>query len=238
MNTQLHNKFTVLTSFSKVHQLARFSIRSVSNSVALWTSILLLVGFVASSVPAFAIEHTPEIQISQNIVASTHYFNTLNFKDTIYFPDGFLLESSLGLGNLLDWSEPVLTLETNVYRRIPGLKDYSLGLGYKYLYNRHSFYNELGGKLTERTLSLKVRGETTLARTDIISELSFAPFGAFTYMGEHVRSMYSLNLRLAAVTPITAQWNVILEANLGKQTYVNTTSAAQIFRVGLQYKLR
>lgn len=218
-------------------QSARAMTKVKRFTVVLCSLLALLTGLAYYSGPALAIEHTPEIQISQNIVASAHYFNTLNFKDTVYMPNGFLLESSLGLGNLLDFSEPALTLEASVYRKIPGLKEYSLGLGYKYLYDRHSFYGELGGKLSERTFSLKLRGDTTIARTGITSEVSFAPFGAYTYMGEHVRSMYTFNLRVAAVTPISANLNVMLEANLGKQTYLAQTYVAQTFRVGFQYRL-
>ena len=186
-----------------------------------------------------AIEHTLKLETAQELVLNAHYYSILNLTDIMVLPNDFVVESTLGFGNLLDLSQSVVAFETGVMKKIPGTEEYSLGLTYKYLFDRKSLYNEVGGKMRENILFIKLHGETSYGSTKVYAQLNYAPIGNFNYMGKFIRgNLHGFNVVVGVTTPINQVLNLTLEGKMGTEQYGQETSKVECFKVGLQYKLK
>ncbi len=199
-----------------------------------WICVLIISFVFFFSQNGFAAVDVVAFQFCEEKVQDVSFIHLFMIEKTWNINNDYWIDSSFGYGNLLGANHEAYLLDSVFYKQIND--GYSLGIGYKYLYDQKSFYNDIGGKLTKHLLLLTVKGVKKIGRFYISGEVIYTPIGFYKYMNENYKNLSGTYIGVGIATSLTETLSLSIEIKLGKENYMDVSNSTRISKVGLQYK--
>jgi len=144
----------------------------------------------------------------------------------------YLFSASGFTGNLINDEEDCQQFNINMHKKMNFKSDfdYYLGAGYNYSFNDSD-------ELKKNLLFLSLKGINERSQYSVISKVSYAPLGTYSFTGEDLENMSAWDIKLTFKTYIGKNFNLSLTGAMGGETFQDFSVNKNEYLIGVGWDL-